>query len=366
MTSPSHRHDVYYFLSHIRGSVPDRWISQFNHALELAVGERADPPQGLRIGALYYETAAAARQQRQPDMPLGARVLVPLYTREFLHEAPSEYLEFCAGRLGGSVPLRIHPVFWDANPGGRDVPGFRQARSLGADIPEYEECGLAAMCRLNGFVREYKVIINRLADRIVEAAEHPARLPGWAAADAVTGRVFTGTDTLFVVSVLADGWRTWNPFGDRPAGPLVDSVANLARALVLPPEIVEYDESEDWIQQSPGVLLVDLWALEADHLRARVQRALRQPPRWASVVAVAVHRDAEHDDRRKAIIAGAEQLAGRALTPISDRFGFEAEIAEVVQRTRRSYLRGEQINPRNPRGPRRTDRPEGMADDREP
>ncbi|WP_238008257.1 hypothetical protein KZZ52_58235 [Dactylosporangium sp. AC04546] len=347
MTAPAPRHDAYYLLSHVRGSVPDRWVGQFNHALELAIGERASPPRGLQIEGLYYETTAAARQQRRPGTPLGARVLVPLYTREFLHEAPPEYDDFCNNRLGGGARPRIHPVFWDANPGGRDVPGFRQARSLGEDLPEYEECGLAAMCRLNGFVREYRIIIGRLADRIVEAAEHPARLPAWGAADAATEPGFAGTETLFVVSVLADGWRTWNPFGDDAAGPLVDSIARLARALVLPPEVVEYDEAEDWIQESPGVLLVDLWALESEQLRGRVQRALREPPRWASVLAVAVHRDAEHDERRKAIIATAEQLVGHPLTPVSDQYGFEAEIPEVVQRTRRSYLRRQPINPRH-------------------
>jgi FxsC-like protein len=342
--------DVYFLLSHVRTSVPDQWVHRFHQALELAVSARAAPTEGLRSGSLYYETIATAREQYETGDPPRARVVVPLYTREFLHDPPPEFVEYCEQARAGSRSPHLHPVFWDANPGGRDAPGLVQARSLGSGIADYDECGLAAMCRLNAFSRSYRKIVDRLADRIVMAAEQPNQRPSWVEAGPPPGSPPI-PEAQFVVSVIAAQWQRWNPFGGAD-GALVDYTTAVARALMLLPVAVSYDAMDAEMLDSPGVLLIDLWALDVAALRPTIQRALQFPPPWVSVVVVAARRaDDQHDTRREELITLACNLASRLVSPISTRDGFERRIEDVVQRTRRNYLRRQQANPRPPGQP---------------
>src|SRR4051794_2039509 len=119
MSQPSGQVDVYFLLSHIRTATANRWVQRFQQSLDLQVQLRAEPTAGLRVGSLYYETEAAAREARQAPKQPEARVLVPLYTREYLHAPPAEYVEFVNGRIDQRGRRLLHPVFWDAPPGGR-------------------------------------------------------------------------------------------------------------------------------------------------------------------------------------------------------------------------------------------------------
>src|SRR5258705_12999 len=156
MSTPSGS-DVYYFLSHIRTAAPNRWVQDLQVCLEREVEARANPKTGLR-GSLYFETEAAARDALRTKQP-EARVLVPLYTREYLHAPPPEYAQFVNGRTDPRGRRLLHPILWDVPPGGRRAPGLAQARSLGTGIPEYEQTGLAAMCRLKAYRASYEDIV---------------------------------------------------------------------------------------------------------------------------------------------------------------------------------------------------------------
>ena len=180
MTSPPRHLDVYFLLSHVRTAIPDQWVHRFHLALDLAVERRASLTEGLRTGSLYYETVAMAREHQENGYPPGARVIVPLYTREFLHQPPPEYVEYCNGGVVGG--RRPHPSgVLGREPGRPGGPRAGAGQVAGRRHPDYEECGLAAMCRLNAFARSYQMIIDRLAERIVAAAEHPDQRPRWVA-----------------------------------------------------------------------------------------------------------------------------------------------------------------------------------------
>ena len=86
------------------------------------------------------------------------------------------------------------------------------------------------------------------------------------------------------------------------------------------------------MQDSPGVLLVDLWALDDGQQRPNAERALRLPPPWVSVVLVAASRGEEHDARLAELTVEASRLAGHGVTAVHTRDAFDRQIEEVVQR----------------------------------
>jgi hypothetical protein len=351
MTSPPEPLDVYFYLSHVRSRVADHWIYRFHQALDLAVESKARPAAGLALGSIYLNTAGkAARLQSSGSLP-EARVIVPLYTREFLHDPPPEYKQFERAHRKGARRPCLHPVFWDANPGGRQALGLDQARTLGKDLPDYEEYGLAAMCRLNAFATSYRAIVDRLAERIVTAAEHPETSPSWAAGEDAT-TTEPSAEASFVISLIAPDGQQWSPFPSDDATPITLQAQMAARRLMLLPEVVEYDPADAVVRDSPGVLLIDLWAVDDARLEPRVRQALAQPPLWAGIVAVVGSRVGRPETRREALLDMAAELTRQSIRTIVDERDVAREIDEVIHRSRRSYLRGQPPN-RNRGGDRR-------------
>ena len=382
--SPSHL-DIYYFLSHARTASPDRWEQQFHQQLDEQLKRFATdrPPAGLDLTSGCFPTQADAYDPDKRWMPTRARVLVPLYTREYLHDPPVEYSEFLRDREN-RVAHHLHPVIWDPLPNGRAMEGGPQARSLGDDIPDYSSVGLAAMCRLRAYAADYREIVGRLAKRIAATAENPGRVPPWAGRDPQTGPATR--EARFFIAVIAPvvghlppgrdyafygttGHR-WRPFRSRDY-PIAEYAAELARSLLLLPEVTDYTlamATSDEIRNSPGVLLIDPWALASIETREAVKQALRNPPPWVSIAIVADSEDPGHVPLGKELFAEAAALAVGEVTAITSVRGFEQVIEDLVLRARRSILRRQPLNPPAPttEPPARPGDPEGGPDGRQP
>jgi hypothetical protein len=170
--------DLYFSLIHARASFPNEWVERFYRRLDEEVRGRANPPPGLRAGSVHYATSREA-QAAFAGEPRNARVLVPLYTREFLHDPPPDFAPYLNRRSDMADLPFVHPVLWDVYVPPREVCGFAQAVSLGDAVREYEACGMATICRHNAYASELRQIVELLADRIVRAAEHPGHVPDW-------------------------------------------------------------------------------------------------------------------------------------------------------------------------------------------
>jgi hypothetical protein len=340
MPASAGSYEVYFLLSHVRAAAPNEWVRRFHRSLLSRVESRARPTPGLRAESIYYETRAQALEALRAGrlQALRARVIVPLYTREFLFDPPPEFAPFLDGHADRPARLHIHPVLWDANPGNRGAPGLAQARSLGAGVPDYVDCGLLAMCRLNAFEDGYTTILDRLADRIVTAAQDPDHPPAWAAADSKTN-AGERTETPFIISIIAAEGAAWRPFG---AGALTvaEFTVAVANRWRLPWEVVQFDQkSAAEVRRAPGVLFIDPFAVDSEPHRAALGQALQQPLPWVSPVVVAEAGDDEHEARVRAVVERVNALAGRSLTLIRDPGDFARAVEDIVRHARRSYLR---------------------------
>jgi hypothetical protein len=345
------RADLYFSLIHARTSLPNQWIERFYHRLDEEVRSRAAPMPGLRAGSLYHPTEGEARRAIAGDYP-EARVLVPLYTREFLHTPPPDFRDRLH-RLSDSADLPfVHPVLWDAYQPARSVCGLAQARSLGEAIPEYEDCGLASICRLNAYRTELTQIVELLAERLVRAAEHPHQIPEWI-------RIEPGPvperepEARFWISVVRPPGRDdWTPFG-AGAGSVIGRALQAAHRMVLLPEVVSdllAPGVAKGLRDFAGVLLLDPGTLGDPMTRPVVERLLRDMPSWMGVVLVT---GPEGDDRAHAdsLVEEARDLARYTVRLARDAPEFEQVIAEAINRARHNFLRG------HPRGGHDQNRP---------
>jgi hypothetical protein len=338
--------DVYFSLIHARTAHPNQWVHRFYRLLDEEVRGRAEPIGGLRVGSLYFDTEAAAQQALTTELP-GARVLIPLYTREFLHDPPPDFAPYLDGRPEPTRVPFLHPVMWDSYPPPRGIAGIAQARSLGATVSAYEECGMGSICRLNAFAQELKQLIDLLADRVVRAAQHPERIPDWSNAEPIASVAPSGEAPFLVSVVRRSGQGTgWNPFGaDR--GSLADLAVDAARRLVLLPEVTDHLPASDadgaW--NAPGIVLVDLWALDDPTTRPAAKQLLLRPPPWTTIVLVVDQRHPDHNRRGRLLVDEAISLVGPGVQIARSAPEFDRVIEEAIQRTRRNFLRGRASRP---------------------
>lgn len=347
------RAHLYFSLIHARTSLPNQWIERFYHRLDEEVRSRAAPMPGLRPGSLYYPTEGEARRALAGDCP-EVRVLVPLYTREFLHAPPPDF-DDRLHRTGDAADLPfVHPVLWDAYLPARSVSGLAQARSLGDSIPEYADCGMASICRLNAYRTELTQIVELLADRLVRAAEHPDQIPDWIRLEPAPTPE-REPEARFCISVVRPHGRDadWTPFGPG-GGSVIGRAVQTAHRLVLLPEVVSdllTPGAANGVRESAGVLLLDPGTLGDPVARPVVERLLRGMPAWIAVVLVIGR---EPDDQ--AAHAGAFAEEARALARYTTQLArnapeFERVIDEAIHRARRNFLSG------HPRGGHEQNRP---------
>jgi hypothetical protein len=334
------RPDLYFSLVHMRTSTPNQWIERFYHRLNDEVRNHAVPMPGLRPGSLYHATEGDARRALDAGLPF-VRVLVPLYTREFLHAPPPDFNDFLYRPSYPTEPPFIHPVLWDAYIPARTVNGLAQAMSLGNAVREYADCGMLSICRLSAYADELTQIVVLLAERIVYAAEHPDQIPEWIR----TGPVPlppAEPEARFLISVIQSRGDVgdWSPFGGR-SGAVTDTAVLAARRLVLLPEVVSYVSvpvSANGTRESAGVLLLDATALEDPAARPMVLRLLPQLPSWMTVVLVLG--EAGGEERALDLEDEVRMLVHDGIQIARDASEFERVINVAIRRARRNFLRG--------------------------
>ncbi|GIE87813.1 hypothetical protein [Actinoplanes regularis] len=331
------RPDLYFALIHARQSFPNEWVGRFYRRLDEEVRSRATPLPGLRTGSIHYATereAQAASGERGPDV----RVLVPLYTREFLHDPPTDFAPYLNRRSDVTDLPFVHPVMWDVYIPPREVCGIAQAVSLGNAVREYRDCGMATICRHNAYSSELRQIVELLADRIVRAAEHPGHVPEWM----LVASHPVGTplpEARFFISVARPpGSDTeWTPFEpDRLS--VIDRAVQAARRLALLPEVIDAFDgpaADHETRDSAGILLLAPETLADATTRPIVEKLLKRLPQWTTVVVVA-----GRDQHLREPAARAMQLAGSSAQVARTAPEFARTVEEAIQRARRNFLRG--------------------------
>lgn len=330
------RPDLYFSLIHARASFPNEWVERFYRRLDEEVRSRAVPPPGLRAGSIHYATEREAQTGRANGSP-GVRVLVPLYTREFLHDPPADFASYLHRRYDVADLPFVHPVMWDIYVPPRAVCGIVQALSLGTAVREYEVAGMATICRHNAYAAELRQIVELLAERIVRAAEHPAHLPDWIPLEAPAAHA-PSPEARFLLCVArtpgADPeWTPYEP--DRFA--VVDRAVQAAHRLLLLPEVIDVFAGlpgDDEMAESAGILLLDPATLADPGTRPAVERLLLRLPQWIAVVVLAGDPGLnEARDLAAQLTGGTAQVAR---TPPE----FVRAVTEAILRARRNFLRG--------------------------
>jgi FxsC-like protein len=186
-------------------------------------------------------------------------------------------------RLADAVPAppeptrHIVPVLWIPLPAWDRIPERAAALDIGHGVPAYAENGLRALCMLASYRKQYRIILRRLAQRIVEVAQTTPLPP----APTLTITELAETPptetaaTPFVVGVLAptraslpphrtaSGYgvtpRSWRPYAQAQQLPIAEYAANVAERLGLPTRIVDTSEDLGYLDNCPGVLLIDPW-----------------------------------------------------------------------------------------------------------
>lgn len=323
------RSEVYFSLIHARASFPNEYVERFHRRLDEEVRTRATPPPGLRAESLHYATEREARLAlAAPDRP-EARVLVPLYTREFLHDPPADFASYLFRRSDVTDLPFVHPVMWDFYVPPRAVCGIAQALSLGNAVREYEACGMATICRHNAYAAELRQIVEVLADRIVRAAEHPGHVPDWMPIEppAVTAPSAEARFLILLARPPGHG-AAWTPY-EPDGSDVIERAVHAARRLVLLPEVVDALAADLGAEtaDSAGILLLDPAALHDPATRPAVEKLLRRLPAWITVVVVAGRDHRNHEPVERA-------------TPAWSAPEFARVADEAIHRARRNYLRG--------------------------
>ncbi|MFF0154210.1 TIR-like protein FxsC [Micromonospora sp. NPDC005203] len=382
--------ETYFFLSYAH-SAPvrsartetDVWVRRFFADLSNEVGRLAAPRPGVEIGFIDQHIPPGADVKAALVGALGAaQVFVPLYSPGYFNRpwALGEQKSFLARLLtaagAGSVPPvvaaeHVAPVLWIPIPSGEAHPELDAALDLGRDVPEYAENGMRALCMLNAYLDQYRVLLGRLARRIVEPTQRiwlrPSRAP---ALDEVSRQ--TSADPAFVVAVLAptrdrppqgrepssyaERSSLWRPFGARQELPLAEYAASTAERLGLPVRTTDFVDAEDLLEIRPGVVLIDPWITELPGGVSTLRAAARALPQWA-VPLVVTDADDPRDAQRSADLArlalGVLQDAGMTRVRWVGRMGEFAELMPtLVTEARRLYLKHGAVFPASGPGTR--------------
>jgi hypothetical protein len=177
---------------------------------------------------------------------------------------------------------RFVPVLWVPLRPGENPAGLAKALELGSAESGYAENGLRAMLRLAPYREQYLRIVERLAVRIVELAEHrtvpPSPVPD---IDAVRSPFSPVSAARFVIAIAAP--VAWRPFADGQE--LSAYATTAAEQLDFAVHVSELNEADEELNDTPGVILIDpRYAADGRRLDA-LRRSLTERP-WVVPVLV--------------------------------------------------------------------------------
>lgn len=317
----------YFFLSYAHSAPPteemstdtDHWVRVFYRDLADEVRRWAQPSAGLGGGFFDDLLKPGSDWNAVLGDALGAaEVFVALYSPGYFSKSwPMREREAFLRRLRESDAVadkqrHVLPVLWIPMFSWETTPEVREALALGADVAEYVENGMRALCMLPSYRPPYRKLLVRIAQWIVDVAENSPVGPSWAPPiDEVSGTF--EIDTPFVVGVFAGTVGSlppdrdpgtygaeqahWRPFADGQALPLTAYVVNTAERLGLPARIGAYPDERQLIASCPAVLLIDPWVAADARSMAGLRAAVAGLPGWVMPLVVVDKSDPQFDER---------------------------------------------------------------------
>jgi FxsC-like protein len=369
----------YFFLSYAhspplagtRQADPDQWVRRFFRDLTESVDRLASPRSGLTPGFFDQEIPANADWKASLTRALGAtEVFVPLYSPGYFSRSwPGREWACFHQRMilaGLADPLeRLVPVLWIPLPGGQDRPGLQQALAVGAADGAYAENGLRALLRLTQYRTSYRLIVDRLAARIVNLAETAPLLPSATPdIDDVQSPFDAGASAaLFAVAVAAPtlsdlpfdrdragyGLRRtdWRAYPQSQELPLAEYAAQVTEQLDFTVTVADIEKTGAFPGSMPGVVLIDPWFIAGDQGIDALASFVRDMPSWALPLLVldstADMRATQLADQARAILGGVAKArtstAKRAIRGVSSLKEFVSFMPVLVAEAERQYLR---------------------------
>ncbi len=363
--------EYYFFLSYAHTAPnleqkesADLWVTTFYQDLCTQVRKRADRSSNLDIGFMEKEQLPIS-----PEWTAGvaaalgtSEVFVPLYSPLYLDRSwPLSELASFQARLrehdADHVAAHIQPVRWVPLAGGEPPDGLGHAPELGADIPEYANNGLLAMCRLTIFREQYTAILHELAERIVHVTEqqplgrstHPAPIQATRPANAgpqfVIGAIAPTSTELTADRAPGTHGGTaaaWRPFGTPQVLPVTEYVANVAQRLGLGTETTDLLTDSEALQGNPGVAVIDPWILAVTNGASRLHAAVKALPDWVVLLLLADEADPNYGQRGDALVTEARSILAEhpehVVKYARDASGFIQTVPSVVTQARRRFL----------------------------
>jgi len=363
------RRGVYFFLSYAHSaptservrSDSDPSVGVFFAALTKAVADRARPAEGMEIGFFDQQIPPGADMKTLLSSALGsAEVFVPLYSPGYFAKSwPIREREVFQSRLRAASAIapeqHIVPILWTPFPSWGRPEDVARALSIGADVSDYGENGLRALCMLTSYQRSYERVLSRLADRIVKVAERfplgPSTAPDL---DDVPGP--SAAEAGFLVTMLAPRhamsragqavkggaspwWRTYA----RGRIPLVEYAGSVAERLGLETRVADFGAVEGLFDQTPAIVIIDPWIV-AERGPGFLTSTFASLPEW--VVPLVLDEQREDPDSDSALADKAdkavEALSSVLQVPVN-RVNNMDQLDEIlptaVARARRTYLR---------------------------
>lgn len=374
----SGQHGSYFFLSYahsppLAGSQqadPDQWVRSFFRDLTDSVERHSAPQSGLAPGFFDQNIPPSADWKASLTRALSsAEVFVPLYSPGYFARSwpGREWACFSQRMLqaGADPEQRLAPVLWIPLPGDEQRPGLQLAMELGASEGPYAENGLRALLRLSQYRASYRLVVDRLAAKIVHLAETVPVAPSAAPDINDVPSAFTAETSaaVFTVAVAApalpdlpadrnpagygDRSLDWRAYPEDQELSLAEYAAQVTEQLDFAVVIEGIDKTGDSPGSMPGVILIDPWFVADNRRLNALQSVVRGLPSWVLPLlvlgSVGDARAAELAERVRVILGEAAvartEAARHATKGVSSLKEFVSLMPILVAEAERQYFR---------------------------
>lgn len=309
---PIGQRSSYFFLSYahsppLAGSLltdPDQWVHKFFRDLRDSVQRQASPQSQLAPGFFDQDIPLSSNWKASLTRALStAEVFVPLYSPAYFARSwPGREWACFYQRMeqGGhkDPERRFTPVLWIPLPGEQNRPRLQDALAVGASDTAYAENGLRALLRLTPYQASYRLVVDRLAARIVELAETEPVAPSAAPDIDEVPSAFNprASDAVFAISVAAPAQADlpadrdpagygrysidWRPYPRDQELSLADYAARVAEQLDFAVLVESIESTAELAATRPGVILIDPWFIADDQRLGALKSLVRDLPSW--------------------------------------------------------------------------------------
>jgi hypothetical protein len=357
----------YFYLSYVPAppqddrTVGDHWVRRFYHDLNLAIDGRPGTRLRRQGFADFIVRKIEDRSEQKKIALAESEVFVALYSPDYLNREDSrkerEWFRQRLIRAGRPADGdNILPVLWTPSPAAVHSTDQARALALATDVDVYAVNGMSALCRLQIYQGAYQEILGRLAQHIVDTAEHaplqpanpaqePAEVPEspssevpFLAAVITPDRVRTAADTDKFNGYFHTLAGRWQPFGDRP--PVVEDVATAVRRLRMHVDVRDFVPDRGLFGDCPGVLMIDPWVVENEAGAQVINAAISCLRKWVSVVVIADESGPDYRSHGTRLIERVVSMFPADASPLTFTTydNWRLGIYNVVQRMRRRYL----------------------------